>query len=108
MKGGVKTSNEGGVEGSVIGGVITTKSGGVKGGVITVQIAGVTVVLSEKQSELIKLLIKDNQLSFNQLAKLWNINYSAAQKHFIALKTKGAIRRMGPDKGGFWEVLIKI
>ena len=106
--GGVKKPKEGGVIGGVIGGVKTSKSSGVISGVKTVQIGGVTIVLSEKQAELIKLLIKDNQLSFNELAKLWNINYSAAQKHFIALKTKGAIRRMGPDKGGFWEVLVKL
>ena len=33
------------------------------------------------------------------------INRSAIQKHLSNLKAAGRLRRIGPDKGGHWEVV---
>ena len=33
------------------------------------------------------------------------INRSAIQKHLSNLKATGRLRRIGPDKGGHWEVV---
>jgi ATP-dependent DNA helicase RecG len=63
---------------------------------------------TKRQYDVLRLLIKDNSLSVSDIAKLWHINDSAVQKHFDNLKSLGAIRRMGPDKGGFWEVLVNL
>ena len=34
------------------------------------------------------------------------VTRSTIQKHLANLKSAGRIRRVGPDKGGHWEVLI--
>lgn len=33
------------------------------------------------------------------------INPSAVQKHLNKLKQKGLLKRIGPDKGGYWEII---
>jgi len=38
-------------------------------------------------------------------ALLGNINENGVKYHLNKLKTEGGIRRIGPDKGGRWEVL---
>jgi ATP-dependent DNA helicase RecG len=41
----------------------------------------------------------------NGLAETLRINPSAVQKHIQRLKNKGHICRVGPDKGGYWEIV---
>jgi predicted ArsR family transcriptional regulator len=53
-------------------------------------------------------LIEDNSRSVLEIAEILNIGTSTVQEHFDNLKAKAIIRRMGLDKGGFWEVLINI
>jgi len=65
-------------------------------------------VLSKRQREIVALLTEDNSRSFSEIAEILNIGSSTVQEHFDNLKSLGAIRRMGPDKGGFWEVLINL
>ena len=38
------------------------------------------------------------------MATSLGINRSALSKHLKRLQTEGVIRRVGPDKGGYWEV----
>ena len=38
-------------------------------------------------------------------AQLGNITEDGVKYHLNKLKTEGRIRRVGPDKGGHWEVL---
>ena len=37
--------------------------------------------------------------------KKLEINDSVVRKHLDALKAKGVIERIGPDKGGHWEIV---
>jgi len=51
-------------------------------------------------------IIKENPKIFrNELVKELNINPSAVQKHIEKLKQKKLLKRIGPAKGGYWEVL---
>ena len=49
------------------------------------------------------LIENDAKLSKRKLAKLLNINVSAAQAHIEILKEKGLIKRIG-GKMGSWKV----
>jgi ATP-dependent DNA helicase RecG len=40
-----------------------------------------------------------------ELSEALKINQSAIQKHIDKLKKEGIIRRVGPAKGGRWEVV---
>lgn len=61
---------------------------------------------SQKSSHKILELMKQNPaITTTELAQLLNISRRAIAKQIALLKEKGLIRRIGPDKGGHWEVL---
>jgi len=61
--------------------------------------------LSERQRQILKLIIENPKISRAKLSEILGINPSAVQKHLEKLKSLGLIKRVGPDKGGYWEVL---
>jgi len=61
--------------------------------------------LSTKQIVVRDLINQDPYISRKALSEKLGIHESAVQKHIDALKVKEAIKRIGPDKGGHWEVI---
>ena len=60
----------------------------------------------QKTRDAIISLISANQdITTTQMAESLGINRSAISKHLKLMQTKGIIRRVGPDKGGHWEVM---
>jgi len=60
----------------------------------------------QKTVERLWLLLKDHpNLSQAGLVAALGITRSTIQKHIANLKRDGRLRRVGPDKGGHWEVL---
>ncbi len=60
---------------------------------------------SEKSSEkILRLLKENNNISAQELAELIGISSRAVEKHLAKLKELNRIKRVGPDKGGHWEV----
>ena len=60
--------------------------------------------LTAKQIALMDLLKQNPTISRKDIAENMGINESAVQKRLDALKKKSVVRRVGPDKGGHWEV----
>ncbi|MCK4561188.1 MAG: winged helix-turn-helix transcriptional regulator [Calditrichia bacterium] len=59
----------------------------------------------EKSSEKIIKLIKENpETSAESLAQMIGISPRAVEKHLAKLKQKGILKRIGPAKGGYWEI----
>ena len=79
----------------------TTPESSSQGGTI-----GGTIELSERQKEVLKLIMNNNRISVRSLAKELNINNSAAQSHIDLLKENGFLTRIGGTRG-YWEVTIK-
>ena len=52
-----------------------------------------------------ELLEKDNSLTREQLAEKLKISPETVKKNIEKLKHKKIINRIGPDKGGYWEVV---
>ena len=59
----------------------------------------------KSREKIISLLTETNSLSATALADLIGITPKAVEKHFSKLKAEGLLRRVGPDKGGHWEVI---
>lgn len=53
----------------------------------------------------IELLSVDGSLSAASIAALIGITPKAVEKHLSRMKAEGILRRIGPDKGGHWEVI---
>jgi ATP-dependent DNA helicase RecG len=61
---------------------------------------------SEKSSEKILQLIKgDASISAREIAEKIGISSRAVEKNLRSMKIKGVLRRVGPDKGGRWEII---
>ncbi len=56
----------------------------------------------------IKVLLKDNRATYEDLAKIIGVDRTTIRRNIAVLKEIGAIRRVGEDKNGYWEVLIAI
>lgn len=65
----------------------------------------ITVNAQEKSREkIIRLLGENGKMTTATLAQAVGISTKAIEKHLSKLKSEGLISRIGPDKGGHWEV----
>lgn len=60
--------------------------------------------LTENKLAIISLMIENPYVSKADIAKILGISYTAVGKNIIAMRGK-FLRRVGPDKGGFWEII---
>ena len=60
--------------------------------------------LSENRITILKLMIENPYITKSELAKAVGISENSISRNIEAMRGK-YLRRVGPDKGGFWEVL---
>ena len=70
--------------------------------------ANASVKLNKTQLAIIKVLLKDNRATYEDLAKIIGVDRTTIRRNIAVLKEKGVIRRVGEDKNGYWEVLLDI
>ena len=61
--------------------------------------------LSRNQAEIIELIRRDPAMSARELAGKVGISPRKIEENISKLKEKGFLRRIGPDKGGYWKVV---
>jgi ATP-dependent DNA helicase RecG len=61
--------------------------------------------LSENERNILRLIYSNKRISISGMAKEVGISTTAVHKNLTKLKQKGILRRVGPDKGGHWEVV---
>jgi ATP-dependent DNA helicase RecG len=61
---------------------------------------------SQKSSqEIIELITQNPKITLSELANMLKMTRRGIDKNIKKLKEQGVIRRVGPDKGGHWEVV---
>lgn len=61
---------------------------------------------SEKTSEKILLAIKRNKnITIAELAEIASVTTRSIERNIKNLQENGVLKRVGPDKGGHWEIL---
>ncbi len=61
---------------------------------------------SMKSEDRLMLVLKDDQtMSLPKMAEAIGLSVAGVRKVLDKLKASGRIRRVGPDKGGHWEVM---
>jgi ATP-dependent DNA helicase RecG len=55
--------------------------------------------------QILELIKKNPNIKFTELSKILNISVKGIEKNIKLLKTQKLIKRVGPNKGGHWEVL---
>jgi ATP-dependent DNA helicase RecG len=62
--------------------------------------------LSEKTSEkIVTALESDRHLSISDLSAMIGVTTRSIERNIQKLQKQGRLRRVGPDKGGYWEVV---
>jgi len=61
--------------------------------------------LAESQKKIIKLVSANSFISKQELSKKIGISTTAIDKNILKLKKKGLLKRVGPAKGGYWEIV---
>lgn len=65
------------------------------------------IIIREKTREKILLLMKVSpRITTSQMAEKIGISPKGVEWQISKLKADGSIRRIGPDNGGHWEVII--
>lgn len=66
-----------------------------------------TEKVTENQRKILSAITDDPQASQEQIARTVGINRANVAKNLKKLVEMGLVKRVGPDKGGHWEVLSK-
>ena len=59
----------------------------------------------KSREKIVALLAENSKLSAVSLAERIGISAKAVEKHLSNLKADGILKRIGPDKGGHWEIV---
>ena len=58
----------------------------------------------KSREKIVRLLGENGNMTTVTLAEALGVSTKAIEKHLSKLKSEGVISRIGPDKGGYWEV----
>nr|AAU83511.1 conserved hypothetical protein [uncultured archaeon GZfos29E12] len=61
--------------------------------------------LVENPLKIVLLILEDEKITKNRMSEILNISDTAVDKNILKLKFLGIIKRVGPAKGGHWEVI---
>ena len=61
--------------------------------------------LSTTRAKIVRIIWKNPNATAQSISKEINIASRNVQEHLRKLQEQGVIRRIGPDKGGHWEIL---
>ncbi|OGJ20665.1 hypothetical protein A3K73_05830 [Candidatus Pacearchaeota archaeon RBG_13_36_9] len=62
-------------------------------------------IITELEQKILNLIIKNPRISRKQISTSLDIGEDTVKEYLERLKQKGILRRIGPDKGGYWEIL---
>lgn len=64
-----------------------------------------SVKSSNTQKEILELIEHNPRIAASQMAMSIGISTRGVEKQLRTLRENGIIRRVGPDKGGYWEIV---
>ncbi len=87
-------------------GFMVTVSDGENENVVENVVENVTENVTEKRRHSIIRIINDNNLiTTDEIAKILDVTRRTVARDVEALKAAGKLKRIGPDKGGYWKVI---
>ena len=86
-------------------GSISGPLSGLKSGLKNGPLSGLKSGLNETDSKLIGFIQSNPSVTIQELQAMLNLSRNGVRKALGRLKATGLLRRIGPDKGGHWEVV---
>jgi ATP-dependent DNA helicase RecG len=65
----------------------------------------VTERVTENQSLILEGMKKNNRITSRILSEIVGISERKIKENIKLMKNKGLLKRIGPDRGGLWEVV---
>ena len=65
----------------------------------------VTDVSQKTSQKIIDLIKEDPYISTSKMAEIISVDRRNIARNIKKLQEQGIVRRVGPDKGGFWEII---
>jgi ATP-dependent DNA helicase RecG len=65
---------------------------------------GLVEGLVESQKRILELISQNSKISKQDLSKIIGISETAIDKNILSLKKKNLLERIGPNKGGYWQI----
>ncbi len=62
--------------------------------------------LGETRAAIVEAMWANPQITITQLAESLGMSTTAVEKNLRILRTQGYVRRIGPARGGHWEVRL--
>lgn len=59
------------------------------------------------EQKVLELLRKNNQITAKEIAGLLGVSLRHSERLITSLKQKGMIQRVGSNKNGYWEIIVK-
>ncbi len=66
---------------------------------------GLVEGLVENQKKILTLVRENPYVSKREMSESIGISTTAIDKNITSLKKKGLLKRIGPAKGGYWEIV---
>ena len=63
--------------------------------------------LTDLETKVLKEIINNPNTSRREIAEILKLNQDTVKEYLDKLKKKKVIKRVGPDKGGYWEILTE-
>ena len=63
-----------------------------------------TEKVTKNQKIILKRMSRNSKITILELSKIVGISNSKIKENIAKLKQKSLLKRIGPDKGGYWEV----
>ena len=60
--------------------------------------------LGENEKKILEFISQNKNITTKELSKEIGISTTAIENNITKLKEKGILKRVGPDKGGYWEI----
>ena len=96
------TNETGGkVGGKVDGDVVDIIAGNITENIVD----SIVEKLSTTRAKIVRIIWKNPNATAQSISKEINIASRNVQEHLRKLQEQGVIRRIGPDKGGHWEII---
>ena len=67
----------------------------------------VTEKVTEKEKFVLSLIENNNNMTIGEIVENMRISRKSVNAYIKQLKEKGLLKRVGPDKGGHWEIIKK-
>ena len=66
---------------------------------------GVEYLTQKTTQKIIEAITKKSDITQKELAAVIGITEDGVKYHIVRLRKKGLLKRIGPDKGGHWEIV---